>query len=198
MYLTITALTLIGYFITKLFKKLVGPKAAAALTTLCSSASFYVSSLYCYRVVSTEFVIHKDVGRYVYSDSVSICWDVSLNNLNVISFVVITFVLTLVHLCSITFMSHDQDLLKFMSYLSLITFFMLIIVILDSIIPFVLATEGLFRSFRAMTDFWITRAEANKTAMTKETIYKIIEFFFVLSLLISVMNSSYNIYIFYS
>lgn len=48
--------------------------------------------------------------------------------------VVVLTVSTLVHLYSIEYMSEDPHLPRFMSYLSLFTFFMLILVTSDNII----------------------------------------------------------------
>jgi len=42
--------------------------------------------------------------------------------------VVVIFISNLVHFYSISYMSHDPHLSKFMSYLSLFTFFMLILI----------------------------------------------------------------------
>lgn len=42
--------------------------------------------------------------------------------------VIVTFISTLVHLYSTEYMEHDPHLPRFMSYLSLFTFFMLILV----------------------------------------------------------------------
>lgn len=46
--------------------------------------------------------------------------------------VVVTFVSSLVHLYSISYMSADPHLPRFMSYLSLFTFFMLMLVTADN------------------------------------------------------------------
>ena len=47
------------------------------------------------------------------------------DSLTVFMCVVVTFISFLVHLYSIEYMSHDPHLSRFMSYLSLFTFFML-------------------------------------------------------------------------
>jgi NADH:ubiquinone oxidoreductase subunit 5 (subunit L)/multisubunit Na+/H+ antiporter MnhA subunit len=196
MFVTIIFLSFMGFCVAGLLSEQIGPKRAAALSTFCSLTSFSFSSLYFYKIVSTGSVFHRDlvVGVHFYSDFVLIHWEFDLNIFNsstVATCVVITFVSTLVHLCSIKCMYHDQDLLKFMSYLSLITFFMLILVTSDGFIPIFLGLVGLLLSFRAMTNFWITRAEANKTETTETTIYKISKFCFIMSLLIFFLKLFY-------
>jgi NADH:ubiquinone oxidoreductase subunit 5 (subunit L)/multisubunit Na+/H+ antiporter MnhA subunit len=48
--------------------------------------------------------------------------------------IVVTYVSALVHLYSAEYMSHDPHIQRFMSYLSLFTFFMLILVTADNFI----------------------------------------------------------------
>ena len=56
--------------------------------------------------------------------------------------IVVTFISTLVHLYSNEYMSHDPHLPRFMSYLSLFTFFMLILVTADNFIQLFVGWEG--------------------------------------------------------
>jgi len=46
--------------------------------------------------------------------------------------IVITFISMLVHIYSISYMNDDPHIIRFMSYLSLFTFFMLILVTSDN------------------------------------------------------------------
>jgi NADH:ubiquinone oxidoreductase subunit 5 (subunit L)/multisubunit Na+/H+ antiporter MnhA subunit len=48
--------------------------------------------------------------------------------------IVVTYVSAVVHLYSIAYMSHDPHIQRFMSYLSLFTFFMLVLVTADNFI----------------------------------------------------------------
>jgi NADH:ubiquinone oxidoreductase subunit 5 (subunit L)/multisubunit Na+/H+ antiporter MnhA subunit len=56
--------------------------------------------------------------------------------------VVVTFISFLVHLYSIEYMSHDPHLPRFMSYLSLFTFFMLILITGDNFVQMFVGWEG--------------------------------------------------------
>jgi NADH-quinone oxidoreductase subunit L len=48
--------------------------------------------------------------------------------------IVVSYVSALVHLYSVEYMSHDPHIQRFMSYLSLFTFFMLILVTADNFV----------------------------------------------------------------
>jgi len=56
--------------------------------------------------------------------------------------VVVTAVSSLVHIYSTSYMSEDPHLTRFMSYLSLFTFFMTILVTADNFIQLFLGWEG--------------------------------------------------------
>jgi len=62
----------------------------------------------------------------------NVSWGFLFDSLTVIMLVVVTFISSLVHLYSIEYMGHDPHLSRFMSYLSLFTAFMLVLVSADN------------------------------------------------------------------
>jgi len=66
------------------------------------------------------------------SNSLIISWGFLFDALTVTMLVVVTFISTLVHLYSISYMSEDPHLPRFMAYLSLFTFFMLMLISADN------------------------------------------------------------------
>jgi len=62
----------------------------------------------------------------------NVTWGFMFDSLTVVMLVVVTFISSLVHLYSTEYMCHDPHLSRFMSYLSLFTFFMLILVSADN------------------------------------------------------------------
>src|SRR5688572_29315601 len=65
-----------------------------------------------------------------------------IDNLSIIMFFVITFISTLVHLYSFEYMTYDLNFFRFISFLSLFTFFMLMLVFSGNLIQFFLGWEG--------------------------------------------------------
>lgn len=61
-------------------------------------------------------------------------WGFLFDSLTVVMCCVVTFVSSIVHLYSTEYMAHDPHLPRFMSYLSLFTFFMLILVTADNFV----------------------------------------------------------------
>lgn len=79
--------------------------------------------------------------------------------------IVITSVSALVHIYSTGYMSGDPHIPRFMSYLSLFTFLMIILVTSDNYIQLFIGWEGVGLCSYLLINFWLTRIMANKAAM---------------------------------
>jgi NADH:ubiquinone oxidoreductase subunit 5 (subunit L)/multisubunit Na+/H+ antiporter MnhA subunit len=90
--------------------------------------------------------------------------------------IVVTFISSLVHIYSTEYMSHDPHLPRFMSYLSLFTFFMLILVTADNFIQLFVGWEGVGLCSYLLINFWFTRIQANKAAIKAMIVNRIGDF----------------------
>jgi NADH-quinone oxidoreductase subunit L len=93
--------------------------------------------------------------------------------------VVITSISFLVHLYSTEYMSHDPFLPRFLSFLSLFTFFMLILVTADNFVQLFFGWEGVGLCSYLLINFWFTRILANKAAIKAMLMNRIADVFFV-------------------
>lgn len=80
-------------------------------------------------------------------------------------------------------MSHDPHLPRFMSYLSLFTFFMLILVTADNFVQMFVGWEGVGLCSYLLINFWFTRIQANKAAIKAMILNRIGDFSLVLGIL---------------
>lgn len=87
------------------------------------------------------------------------------DSLTVSMFLVVNVISFLVHVYSIKYMSEDPHIVRFMSYLSFFTFFMLILVSADNFIQMFLGWEGVGLCSYLLISFWFTRVQANKAAI---------------------------------
>jgi NADH-ubiquinone oxidoreductase chain 5 len=188
MYIPLVFLSLIGYCITGLFGRQIGPKGAAALTTSCLFVSFLLSLFAFYEVGLMESFVYIRLATWVSSEVLLINWGFMFDSLTVVMCVVVTFVSTLVHLYSIEYMSHDPHLPRFMSYLSLFTFFMLILVTADNFIQMFLGWEGVGLCSYLLINFWFTRVQANKAAIKAMILNRIGDFCLIMGILVIFIN----------
>jgi NADH-ubiquinone oxidoreductase chain 5 len=77
----------------------------------------------------------------------------------------ICFISFLVHIYSMGYMSDDPHLQRFFSYLSLFTFFMLVMVSSDNWLLLFLGWEGVGLVSYLLIGFWFTRIKANQSAL---------------------------------
>jgi NADH-ubiquinone oxidoreductase chain 5 len=188
MYIPLVFLSLIGFAITGLFGRHIGPKGAAIITTSCLIISFFLSLFAFYEVGLMGSPVYIRLATWVSSEVLLINWGFLFDSLTVVMCIVVTFVSSLVHLYSIEYMSHDPHLPRFMSYLSLFTFFMLILVTADNFIQMFLGWEGVGLASYLLINFWFTRVQANKAAIKAMIINRIGDFCLIIAILTMFVN----------
>jgi NADH:ubiquinone oxidoreductase subunit 5 (subunit L)/multisubunit Na+/H+ antiporter MnhA subunit len=87
------------------------------------------------------------------------------DSLTVTMVLVINSISAVVHLYSTAYMANDPHFTRFLAYLSLFTFFMLVLVSADNFLQLFLGWEGVGLCSYLLINFWFTRVQANKSAM---------------------------------
>lgn len=87
--------------------------------------------------------------------------------------ILVTSVSFLVHLFSTSYMNGDPHLPRFMSYLSLFTFFMVVLVTSNNLLQLFIGWEGVGLCSYLLIGFWFTRIQANKAAIKAMIINKV-------------------------
>ena len=96
--------------------------------------------------------------------------------------VVVTSVSSLVHIYSIGYMSHDPHKPRFMAYLSLFTFAMLMLVTSDNFIQLFFGWEGVGLCSYFLIGFWFKKESANAAAIKAFVVYRVGDFGFALGI----------------
>lgn len=165
MYLLIVFLSLTGSCIAGLFGRHLGFYGSAMLTTSCLFVSFLISLFVFYEVALVGCFVYIKLTTWISSEVLHVDWGFMFDSLTALMCCVVTFISFLVHLYSTEYMSHDPHLPRFMSYLSLFTFFMLILVTADNFIQMFVGWEGVGLCSYLLINFWFTRIQANKAAI---------------------------------
>src|SRR5271156_3099876 len=82
----------------------------------------------------------------------------------------------LVHLYSMDYMNGDPHVVRFLGYLSLFTFFMLVLVTSGTFVQLFLGWEGVGLSSYLLINFWHTRIQANKSAIKAMVVNRVGDF----------------------
>jgi len=116
------------------------------------------------------------------STFLTVHWGLLFDAVTIVMCLVITSVSLLVHLYSMEYMSHDPSRNRFMSYLSLFVFFMLVLVTADNYLQAFIGWEGVGLVSYLLISFWFMRVEAARSALKAVAINKIGDFGFVMAM----------------
>lgn len=165
MYLLIVFLSLITSFITLIAGRWIGRMGSCLLTVGGLFLSLFLSLLINFEVsLSNSNCI---IYFYKWIDIGYLVLDISFffDTLTAVMLFVVCLISSLVHLYSVEYMSHDIGFIRYMSYLSLFTFFMLLLVTADNFLQMFIGWEGVGLSSYLLISFWYTRFLANKAAI---------------------------------
>jgi len=165
MYLSIIFLPLIASILSLSFGRLIGKEGAAFITVISVFTSCCFSWIAFYEVGLCNSICQIELFPWFSSELLQTNWGFLFDSLTVTMLIVVTTVSTIVHIYSIGYMSEDPHFPRFMSYLSLFTFFMLILVTGDNFIQLFLGWEGVGLCSYLLINFWFTRLQANKSAI---------------------------------
>nr|YP_010208872.1 NADH dehydrogenase subunit 5 [Skeletonema pseudocostatum]UBA16182.1 NADH dehydrogenase subunit 5 [Skeletonema pseudocostatum] len=184
MYLLLVFLPLIGSCCAGLFGRKLGPYGASCITVTCLLITFFLSLFAFYEVALIGCCVYIKFVPWINSELLNVDWGFLFDSLTVVMCCVVTFVSSIVHLYSTEYMAHDPHLPRFMSYLSLFTFFMLILVTADNFIQMFVGWEGVGLCSYLLINFWFTRIQANKAAIKAMVLNRIGDFGLVIGILI--------------
>jgi NADH-ubiquinone oxidoreductase chain 5 len=184
MYLLIIFLSITGSCLAGLFGRYLGCWGAAVVTTGCLFFSFLTSIFIFYEVALCGCPVYIKLATWISSEVLNIDWGFMFDSLTASMCVIVTFISFLVHLYSIEYMSHDPHLPRFMSYLSLFTFFMLILVTADNFVQMFVGWEGVGLASYLLINFWYTRIQANKAAIKAMVMNRVGDFCLLMGMLL--------------
>lgn len=188
MYLLIIFLSIIGSCFAGLFGRHLGSLGSAIITTSCLFFSFLLSLFVFYEVALVGCCTYIKLITWINSDVLNIDWGFMFDSLTVSMCIVVTFISFLVHLYSIEYMSHDPHFSRFMSYLSLFTFFMLILVTADNFVQMFVGWEGVGLCSYLLINFWFIRIQANKAAIKAMMMNRIGDFCLLIGMFLIFAN----------
>ena len=99
------------------------------------------------------------------SGALQIKWQIRIDSLVAVMLVVVNLVSFLVHIYSISYMSADKSIARFMSFLSLFTFFMLALVTSNNFLQLFFGWEGVGLASYLLIGFWFNKNSANNASI---------------------------------
>ena len=182
MEILIIALPLVASIISGFFGKFIGDRNSEIVTSLMVTISALLSLLVFYEVTINQFEDNIIIATWINSGSLNVNWSMKIDSLSAVMLVVVTSVSSLVHIYSIGYMSHDPHKPRFMAYLSLFTFAMLMLVTSDNFIQLFFGWEGVGLCSYFLIGFWFKKDTANTAAIKAFLVNRVGDFGFALGI----------------
>ncbi len=182
MEISILALPLIASIISGFFGRFIGDRSSEIITSLLVSISAIFSCLVFYEVIVNQYQENIIIATWISSGSLEVNWSMNIDSLSSVMLVVVTLVSALVHIYSIGYMSNDPHKPRFMAYLSLFTFAMLMLVTSDNFIQLFFGWEGVGLCSYFLIGFWFKKESANKAAIKAFVVNRVGDFGFALGI----------------
>ena len=175
-------LPLIAAIISGFFGKIIGNKASQIITSSFVSISALLSIYLFYDVINSGYVNNIVITKWISSGLLDVNWSIKIDQLSGVMLVVVTLVSAIVHIYSIGYMSHDPHQPRFMSYLSLFTFAMIVLVTSDNFLQLFFGWEGVGLCSYFLIGFWFKKPSANAAAIKTFVVNRVGDFGFALGI----------------
>lgn len=182
MYQTIVFLPLVASIIAGLGGRIVGDRGAQVITSGALLISAALSIVAFFDVALGGGGARVDLFQWISSGDFDIRWSLRIDTLTSVMLVVVTGVSSLVHVYSIGYMSHDPHIPRFMSYLSLFTFAMLMLITADNFVQMFMGWEGVGLASYLLIGFWYKKPSACAAAIKAFLVNRVGDFGFALGI----------------
>ena len=169
----------LGALIAGLFGRFIGDRNAnyvtcglMGVTAVCAWINLFAN------IGEPAFKVH--LLQWISIGSFSVDWALRVDSLSTVMMFVVGFISFLIHVYSVGYMSHDPSIPRFMSYLSLFTFFMLMLVTSDNLLQLFFGWEGVGLASYLLIGFWYTKPSACAAAIKAFIVNRVGDFGLVL------------------
>ena len=173
---SIIFLPLLGF----LFCFLLGKQFNYKVYQISTTSILFLCTLFSW-IIFIQFINNKEteiifILNWITSGNFIVDWSIRLDTLTAVMFIVVTTVSACVHLYSIGYMEDDPSKIRFMGYLSLFTFFMLVLVSSNNLLQMFFGWEGVGLASYLLIGFWHHKDSANKAAIKAFVVNRVGDF----------------------
>lgn len=182
----IPGLPLLGFLVNGLLIKRTSAEYTGHLATAMVAIPFLISLFLFFQLNGTPTDVQ--VAPWFEVGSWKIDFAFRLDQLSLTMLLIITGIGTLIHVYSISYMHHDEYFSKYFSYLNLFVFFMLMLVMGNSLLLMFIGWEGVGLSSYLLIGFWFKNAAYNEAAKKAFVMNRIGDVGFVIAMFLILQN----------
>ena len=175
-------LPLIGFLFCAFFGKKFNDIYSQVITTLLLFVSSIFSWIIFFKYLKKKETEQLYIFNWLTSGNFSVDWAFRIDSLTSTMLIVVTTVSACVHLYSVGYMKEDKSINRFMGYLSLFTFFMLVLVTSNNLLQMFFGWEGVGLASYLLIGFWFKKNTANLAAIKAFIVNRIGDFGFALGI----------------
>jgi NADH-quinone oxidoreductase subunit L len=183
MYALAVFLPLIGAIVAGLGGRWLRDAGAQIVTCGALLVSAAISTVILFDVALGGNVQTVELFTWISSAQFEVSWALRIDQLTAVMMFVVTVVSAMVHVYSIGYMHNDPSIPRFMAYLSLFTFFMLMLVTADNFVQLFFGWEGVGLCSYLLIGFWYDRPAANSAAIKAFLVNRVGDFGFALGIM---------------
>ncbi|MAE52272.1 MAG: NADH-quinone oxidoreductase subunit L [Micavibrio sp.] len=170
-------LPLFAFIVAGLFGKQIGDIGCQIVTSASVIIAAVFSVILFFEVGLGDYEAYSTIlTRWIDSGTFQVNWALRVDTLSVVMMCVINIVSSCVHIYSIGYMSHDAAKGRFMAYLSLFTFAMLMLVTADNLLQLFFGWEGVGLASYLLIGFWNHKPSANAAAQKAFVVNRVGDF----------------------
>jgi NADH-quinone oxidoreductase subunit L len=180
--IAVVFLPLLGALIAGLFGRQIGDRLSQIVTCACVLIAAGISIFLFNDVALHGNAVDITLLDWIQSGTFAVSWGIKIDTLTAVMLVVVNGVSSMVHVYSVGYMSHDKSIPRFMAYLSLFTFFMLMLVTSANLLQMFFGWEGVGLASYLLINFWYEKDSANKAALKAFLVNRVGDFGFALGI----------------
>ena len=165
MYLLIVYFPFISFLLISFFGRFIGTKGSNLVSIINMFFNLLLSYYIFYEVVLKGSICFFKLFSWFNVGLFNVSWGFYFDPITGVMLIVVNTISFLVHFYSVEYMRFDLFSSRFMSYLSLFTLFMLILITADNFLQLFVGWEGVGLVSYLLINFWFTIQEANKSAL---------------------------------
>ena len=182
MAVLVVFLPLLAAAIAGFFGRAIGDRGAQIVTCGALLLSMLLAIPLFREILAQDGAQVVPLAAWIVAGGVDVVWSLRLDTLSGVMLLVVTIVSAMVHVYSVGYMAHDKSIPRFMAYLSLFTFFMLMLVTANDFVQLFFGWEGVGLMSYLLIGFWYDRDSANEAAIKAFIVNRVGDFGFALGI----------------
>lgn len=176
--LSIVVLPFFGFSVGAFLDRFWSQLWTCSLSGLAALCALWLAVIYDF----SDKTLVLSLVPWIHVEFLEVNWGIQIDSLSLVMISVVTPISFLVHLYSVGYMKGDEGIPRFMAYLSLFTFFMLILVTAPNFLQLFFGWEGVGLASYLLIGYWYKRETAQASALKAFLMNRIADIGFVVGI----------------